>query len=434
MIEKLLETAKRKADSAEVFVTETSEIAVNFESGALKSVERKSSYGIGLRIIRDGRIGFSSSTDPDRADDMIENAIACARYGKEVEFEFPGISEKAEPCRVNTFDPAIETFSPETAVREGHRTVEMLKELYPKGMTYTEISSTVSNMRIINTSGLDISYRDTDFSQHVTSVIVDGDSILWIGDGGHFGTLDMRTEEYVRKVADLAVKAETPAPKISGSLPVIFTANEMPTLLKSIEMGVDGRRLLKGDSPLIGKTGETVLGNVTITDNPCIDHAPGSRPFDDEGVSSKTNILFKNGVFQDFLFDLDTASKTGHAPTASAHRGMLTIPGIGSSNMIMSGGSSDLDTMISSINEGIIVYEVLGGGQSNLLAGDFAVNIMLGFLIKGGEIAGRLPDTMLSGNIYNAFGNISSMGSEVKPAGTVFTPDVMFSELPISGR
>lgn len=431
MIEKLLETAKQKADAAEVFITETSEIAVSFESGALKSAERKSSYGIGLRVIHEGRLGFSSSTDPGRADEMVERAISGSRFGKEVGFEFPG---QYAACNVKTFDPAIESFSPGIAVEEGKRTVEMLRERYSKGLTYTEFSSRVSNVRIINTSGLDISYSETDFRQNITLLVVNGDSILWLSDGGHFGTLDMRTDEYVANIAALAINAETMAPKTSGSLPVIFTAQEMPTLLKSIEMGVDGRRLLKGDSPLIGKSGEKVLGNVTITDDPCIDNAPGSRPFDDEGVSSQTNILFKDGVFQDFLFDLDTAAKTEHSPTASAHRGMLTLPQIGTSNMILSGGTSNLDEMISSVDEGVIVHEILGGGQSNLLAGDFAVNIMLGFLIKNGEIAGRLPDTMLSGNIYSAFGNISFMGSDVKPVGTYFTPDVMFSELPISGR
>ncbi|MFC1541129.1 TldD/PmbA family protein [Candidatus Latescibacterota bacterium] len=430
MIEKLLETAKRKADSAEVFLEETSEIAVSFESDILKSVERKNAFGLGLRVIHEGRIGFSSSTDPHRIDEMVDMAVACSRFGKEIQFEFPG---NAEICDVSTFDPAIETFSPEIAVQEGNRTVEMLKELYPKGLTYTEFSSTISTVRIINSSGLDISYRDTDFSQYITLVIVDGDSILMINDGGHFGTLDMRTDKYVKNVADLAVKAETKAPKTSGLFPVIFTARKMPELLKSIEMGVDGRRLLKGDSPLIGKSGEKILGNVTITDDPCMNHAPGSRPFDDEGVFSKTNILFKDGVYQDFLFDLDTAAKTGHSPTSSATRGMLSLPSIGTTNMILSGGTSSLDEMISLTDTGIFVYGVLGGGQSNLLAGDFSLNIMLGFLIKNGEIAGRLPDTMLSGNIYSAFGNISHMGSDVKPVGTIFTPDVMFAELPISG-
>jgi PmbA protein len=113
---------------------------------------------------------------------------------------------------------------------------------------------------------------------------------------------------------------------------------------------------------------------------------------------------------------------------------MLTQPQIGTSNLVLSGGTSDLGTMIKDINEGVIVYDVLGGGQSNLIAGDFAFNVMLGFLIRNGEIIGRLPDTMLSGNIYDAFGNIASMGSEVKPVGSVFTPDLMFAELSISGR
>ena len=60
--------------------------------------------------------------------------------------------------------------------------------------------------------------------------------------------------------------------------------------------------------------------------------------------------------------------------------------------------------------------------------GDFALNIMPGFLIRNGEITGRLINTMVSGNIYDAFGNISAIGSEVKPVGSLFVPDVMFSE------
>ncbi len=101
---------------------------------------------------------------------------------------------------------------------------------------------------------------------------------------------------------------------------------------------------------------------------------------------------------------------------------------------MMSAGKSSIDEMVSGIDEGIIVYGVLGGGQSNLLAGDFALNIMLGFLIEKGEIAGRVVNTMVSGNIYSAFGDISAMSAEVKPVGSIFVPDVMFSDLSISSR
>jgi len=431
MVEKILDTAKQRVDAAEVFYEETSVLDVSFEAGALKSTEQKKSCGIGLRVIHDGRTGFSSTTDPDRIDDMIENACASARLGKEVQFVFPGSSDITT---VSTFDPAVETFSPSDAVAEGKRTVEMLKESYPNGMTYCDFSSSVTAVRIANTSGLDFSYRSTDFSHSVSFCIIEGDSILLIGDSGHFGTLNIRTDDYVKKISDLAVQAETKAPKVSGSLPVIFTAQEMPNLLKSIELGVNGKRLLKGDSPLINQEGKTMLGTVTLTDNPCIDNAPGSRPFDDEGVPSQANTLFKDGVFHTFLFDLDTAAKTEHSSTASACRGALSTPGIGTSNLVMSHGISNLDEMISDIDEGIIIYGALGGGQSNLLAGDFALNIMLGFLIRNGEIAGRLADTMVSGNVYSAFSNISAMSTEIKPVGSVFVPDVLFSKLSISSR
>ena len=431
MIEKIIDAVKSKVEAAETFFKETSVVEVSFEAGVLKNVERKNTYGIGLRVINEGRIGFSSSSDPSRIDEMVENACASSRFGKEARFEFPGGSEVYE---VDTFDPAVETFSPLDAVSEGKRTVEMLKDNCPKGLTDIEFSSSVKTVRIANTSGLDISYRSTGFSHSVLSVIVEGDSVLWIHDGGHYGTLDIRTDDYVRKISDLALKSETKAPKISGSMPVLFTAKEMPNLLQSIEMGVNGKHLLKGDSPLIDREGQSVLGNITLTDDPCINHAPGSRPFDDEGIISHTNVLFKDGVFQTFLFDLDTATKTGHLSTASASRGMLSSPKIETSNLLISKGTSDLDQMISGIDEGIIVFGVLGGGQSNLLAGDFAFNIMLGFMIRKGEIAGKLVNTMVSGNVYNAFGDISLMGKEVKPVGSMFVPDIMFSELSVSSR
>ncbi len=431
MFEKILEIARITADAAELYIENSTELEVSFEAGKAKTTERKQVSAAGLRIIKNGRLGFSSSTDPARAEDVVESALASAQFGKEVSFSFPG-SAPAE--QVKTFDPAIESFEPRTAVEEGRRTVEMLRERVPKGLTDLSFTAAVSDIRIMNTAGLDASYRTTDFSQGVTSIIIEGDSILWVSDGGHFGTLDMRTDRYVEKIADLARKAETKAPRISRKLPVIFTADELPNLLEAIERGVNGRRLLKGDSPLIGREGERVLGQVTLADDPLKAFAPGSYPFDDEGVPARRNVLFEDGVFRTFLFDLDTAAKTGHVSTGSASRGALSLPDIDTSNLIMHPGTTSFEDMIAGLEEGIIVYGVLGGGQSNLLAGDFALNVMLGFYIKNGEWAGRLIDTMVSGNVYEAFGAIGSIGSEVKQTGSVFVPDVCFSSLSVSGR
>lgn len=431
MIEKILENVKKKVDAAEVYFAETLSKTITFESGILKNIERKSISGAGLRVIHEGHLGFSSTTDPNRIEEMIENARANSRYGKEARFTFPGSSKIQQ---VTTFDPAVESYSPDEAVEEGRQAVKALSEKCPKGLTDVIISSNTTKVRITNTSGLDISQRSTYFSHSIDTTIVEGDSILWIYDGGEYGTLKIRTDEYIEKISDLARKSETKAPKVSGVMPVIFTASELPNLLKSIELGVDGKRLVKGDSPLIGREGENVLGSITLTDDPLIDGAPGSRSFDGEGIPSQRNVLFKDGVFQTFLFDLGTAADAGRSSTASASRSMLSVPVMGTSNLVMSTGDSNLEKMISDIDEGIIVYGVLGGGQSNLIAGDFANNIRLGFLIQKGEIAGRLVDTMVSGNVYSAFGSISALSSETLQIGSKFLPDVMFAELSISSR
>ena len=188
MVEKILDAAKSRVDAAEVFFMETSAIEVSFEAGNLKNAERKNVFGIGLRVINEGRVGFSSTSDPDRLEEVVENAIASSHFGREAQFEFPG---KAEISNVSTFDPAIESFSPSEAVEEGKRTVNMLKESCPKGLTDINFSFSVTTVRIANSYGLDASYSYTDFNHLVMSVIVEGDSILWIADGGHYGTLNI---------------------------------------------------------------------------------------------------------------------------------------------------------------------------------------------------------------------------------------------------
>ncbi len=429
MVEKVLEKTSGRVDSAEVHLTETHAVEVTFESGAIKSAERKTVYGLGLRVIRNGRIGFSSTTDPSRIDELIERARSASAFGKEAGFDFPG---KAVPAVVETCDPAVADCAPGTLAAEGRRTVDMLRSACPKGLANITFSAVEKRVRIANTSGLDASYRSTEFDHSVVLNIVDGDSILWIEDGGRYGALDIHTEAYVESIRRQYRDAEKKAPKISGCLPVIFTAKEMPNVIEAVKLGVNGMSRIKGDSPLIGREGEPVLGNVTLVDDPFIPNAPGSRPFDAEGVVSRRNILLDRGVFSGLLHDLHTGSAAGGETTGNAGRGALTPPSVSSSNLVMSTGESSLEDMISGCREGILLYGVVGGGQSNLIAGDFSVSVMMGFLVHGGEIAGRLVDTMISGNVYEAFGDMVASGSVTKPVGQLFVPDTMFAGLTVS--
>lgn len=61
-MEDILERAKKVAEEAEVFLVSIRETPVGFEANRLKRLETRESTSISLRIIRDGRTGFATTT------------------------------------------------------------------------------------------------------------------------------------------------------------------------------------------------------------------------------------------------------------------------------------------------------------------------------------------------------------------------------------
>jgi PmbA protein len=76
----------------------------------------------------------------------------------------------------------------------------------------------------------------------------------------------------------------------------------------------------------------------------------------------------------------------------------------------------------------------MGAGQGNVLGGDFSGNVLLGYKIENGKIAGRVKDTMVSGNIYRLLNRIAAIGSETTwLGGFLQTPPLCFSNVSVAG-
>jgi len=90
------------------------------------------------------------------------------------------------------------------------------------------------------------------------------------------------------------------------------------------------------------------------------------------------------------------------------------LPGPSPHAFVVKPGNVSFEAMVQSIDEGIIVEQLLGAGQGNSLGGDFSGNVLLGYKIEKGEIVGRVKDTMISGNVYQLLKNIAAIGSDAK--------------------
>ncbi len=139
-------------------------------------------------------------------------------------------------------------------------------------------------------------------------------------------------------------------------------------------------------------------------------------------------------ILKNFLFDLQTAGLLRKESTGSAVRNYDELPRPGTSNMVISPGKWSVADMINDTKNGIIVHDVLGGGQSNLLAGDFSCNVSLGFRIRNGKIIGRVKDTMIAGNVYHAMKNIEGIGKKVEGIRNYYTPAFYFKSLNVVGK
>src|SRR5262249_58135376 len=70
--------------------------------------------------------------------------------------------------------------------------------------------------------------------------------------------------------------------------PVVFDPESAASLLRHLAGAVAGPALYRRMSFLLGRLGEQIAAStVTIVDAPLLPSAPGSRPFDGEGVSPR---------------------------------------------------------------------------------------------------------------------------------------------------
>ena len=80
---------KKGADGAEVFVIDSEGRGYTIEKNNISSLSGGIKKGIGIRVIKDKRLGFAHCTEEKKADSAIEQALSLSKLGEESEFTFP---------------------------------------------------------------------------------------------------------------------------------------------------------------------------------------------------------------------------------------------------------------------------------------------------------------------------------------------------------
>jgi PmbA protein len=432
-VERILEQARKVAEAAEVFLVTAEETPVQFEANRLKHIQGKQSTSVALRIIKDGRIGYATGTDINDSQGLVENALETASFGTKARFELPPITPYP---KVDIFDPNVESIAVEKMASLGEELIALITGHTPDIVCEAAVEKETIALSIINSRGGQAEYKKSVFSIGVVGNLVRGTDMLFVGEGQSSCHPLTNVEEIANVVLRQLDLAKNQASVPTKQLPVIFTPEGVVSALISPLMAAfNGKTVLEGASPIAKKLGKQVFDTkLSLFDDPTIAYRPNSRPCDDEGVPSQRTPLIEKGVVSSFLYDLQTAAQAKTKSTGSASRGSgLPVPS--PSTLVIEPGKVSFDDMVSDIKEGLVIEQLMGATQGNILGGDFSGNVLLGYKVESGKIVGRVKNTMVSGNVYQLLKEISAIGSQAKwVSGVINTPPIYCPRLSVASE
>jgi PmbA protein len=433
--EPILDAARRAgAQQAEVFHLRSAETPVRFEANRLKELNTRETSGVAVRVIAGGRIGFASSTRPGDVEDVVQAAMETAPFGPEAHFDFPGVAEAPD---VEVYDPAVEALAVDEMIQTGQALIDAVRRVQPELLCDGMVRKAAGTLTIANTSGGRFTYRSSNLSAWLYGTLIRGTDMLFVGDGDASCRAALDTAQIERTVVRQLEYCKRNAAVRTAELPVIFTSQGVAdALLSPLTMAFSGRLVHQGQSPLAGKLGQEMYDTrLSIHDDATLAMRPGSRPLDDEGVPSRRVPLVDRGVVRSFLYDLQTAGLARAESTGSAERSLASQPSISTTCVIVETGDTTFEEMVRGIDEGVVVEELMGAGQGNVMGGDFSGNVLLGYKIENGEIAGRVKDTIVAGNVHEDLKRITAIGSEARwVGGSVLAPPIWFERLTVSSK
>ena len=390
---------------------------VQFEANQAKNVSTRQSSGHALRLIsRDGRVGFASTTDGSRVEELVDRASDAAEYGAEALFELPGQSSYPS---VESSDARVSDIAADEMLEVGGDVIARVLAEFPEALCDVHVTTVRHEQRIVNSAGASIESLGTQHGVSVGAEIISGTDMLSVWDGISSGAklLDSDVDAVVeRLLTNLRNSHRIVSAPVGDDIPVVFTPPGFAgSLLPPLLSGFSGTNVATGSSPLIDRWGETAFDDrVTIYDDPLRSFTSGTRSTDDEGIPARRIDFITDGVIGSPFLDLQTAAKCDMEPNGCGLRGLSTTPSPATSFVSMMPGDTAPGAMVGDVERGIVVQQLLGAGQGNQLGGEFRANLSLGFLIESGEIAGRVKDTMISGNVYEVLDRVEAISSDTQ--------------------
>jgi len=424
---------------AEAYISNSKELNIGVREGRVETMKLAEERGLGLRVIRQGRTGFSFSTDlsPGGIEEVARQALAnCAKTGEDQYHNLP--LPGASYPELDIYDPCIREAAVEQKI-EMAKSMEEAARAYDarvkiiESSTYQDGESLVT---IVNSQGMKLSYKEAYCGIYIALAAGEGDdSQTGFALDFNLKYNQLRPEEVGAEAARRAVRMLGAAPVSTRKAAVLLDPHVATGFLGLIGPALTGEAVQKGRSLFAGKVGTRVASDkITIIDDGLLSGGIASAPFDGEGVPTSRTVLVEKGTLKGYLHNTYTAAKDGVQSTGNGVRGSFkSTPEVGVTNFYIEAGKIPPADLIKEISSGLYVTEVMGMHTANPISGDFSVGVS-GLLIENGELTKPVRGMAMGGNIIKLLENIDAVGNDLKFFIGKGAPTLRIAQMTISGQ
>jgi len=434
--------AATDGEQVEAYAEEERRTEVSALRGEVEGMTFAESRGVGVRVIRDERLGYAWAADP--TEDEVRAAVSAARENAAL----------AEPDASNVLpdaagvEPMPELFRAESASIAADDKVRMALDLERYTVSrdprvtkvdLAQVGDEVSRVAIASTTGVDLSYERTDAWVVAVTLAVDGDETQV---GFSFtiarGLDQLAWEPIADEAVDRAVQMLGAAKPETAKLPVILDPFAASNFLGVLAGALNADNVLKGRSLFADMVGQDVGAPAfTLIDDGRRADGPGACPFDGEGVPSGRTELFTGGVLNGFLHSTYTARRAGggQRSTGNAKRGGYKgAPGVGTSNFFVEAGDRSFDGLRSDAAGGVLIMDVSGvHSGANPISGEFSVGATGRRIGGDGSLGEPLREMTIASTLPEMLQGVRAVGSDLRFFSSVGTPSILIGEMTLAG-
>ena len=408
---------------------------VTLQNGVPLGCGYSSSYGISVRVLYKGGLGFSATNKltKDVVKDIVSEALKRAETLSKMRKEPITFSETEVAnvsYEVKEKEPSL-NIPIDVKLEELYEIDKLVMSTNVKIPSRTfRVSSSVTEKIFVNSEGAYVKSRIPRISFFYMTVIHEankGTITRWSSLGASAGweqVKEWNPSDLISKeveILDLVLDKGKKPPKeevdvILGPEVVGIIVHEScghPSELDRI-LGREGAEA--GESYMkINMLGERIgTENVTIIDDPTIPKSYGFYLYDDEGVRARPKYLFKNGIINEFLLNREYASVLGVRSNGSARASRFDRePIIRMSNTYLASGNWNFEEMLSEVRKGVYIktfsewnicdrrwYQRYGGLEA--------------YYIENGEIKYPVRDPFIELTTKGIYSRIVAVGKKVE--------------------